>query len=458
MTHVFVSYVRENSDVVDRLVTELKKHGATVWLDRSDIGVGSRWKAEIKKAIKSGNFFLACFSKEYDERQKTYMNEELIQAIDMLREMPAHRTWFIPVLINGGQIPDRRISSVEDLNDLNAVDLSSDWNGGIENILRTIGHSDPKLGRALSVANVAKNFGATESLQAIERLGKLGIADRRVLAVLIDATTSKSDHYTKHAAVLALAEIGAATVPALAAALPTAEEVSRKCILHALQRIGPDAGAAVPAIVTVLQERHSIVERPGVWFDNVPERAIRTLGAIGSAAEDAVPCLGARLQGASRKLRSLAAFALTHIGPRSMPPLARALKDPKLRKDVAAGILWAAVTGSSEQASKVFAHVGPSVAVPGLLAALEGENKTTRNVSTAAIDALGQIGPDAARALPVLVALSKDDHTDGRHIERALARIGSLRNGKWYPRRARRPRRPTAGRRSKQASASARKS
>jgi hypothetical protein len=80
--HVFISYVHQNRDLVDRLATELRNSGVTVWLDRNDIEPGARWRDAIEKAIHSGKFFIACFSREYSERDQTHMNEELMLAID----------------------------------------------------------------------------------------------------------------------------------------------------------------------------------------------------------------------------------------------------------------------------------------------------------------------------------------------------------------------------------------
>lgn len=426
VTHVFISYVGENRAVVDRLAEELSNHGATVWLDRKNIGLGSRWKDEIKKAIKNGDFFLACFSKEYDERQNTYMNAELALAIDVMQEMPADRTWFIPVLINTGRIPQRRISSVEDLSDLNAVDLSADWSKGIEIILKTIGCSDPMLSRALLLVNVARTFNLDEGVQAIEQLGTLQLADKRILGALIDATSSATPHRIKEAAVQSLVKIGRGAVPALAAALPTAEEVSRKCILHALEGIGLSAGAAVPAIITVLQETRGATPEN---YGTVQERALRALGMIGPAAEEAVPHLSILLKDSCGTIRTLAAFALTRIGPKGVPPLAEGFVDPEIQKDIVPGILWAGIRGSSEQVWTILTHVGLSAAVPGLVAALQGDNKSPKSILPAAVEALGRIGPDASLALPVLAALrEKSPEIEG--LDRALHRIGFLRNGK----------------------------
>ena len=107
MAHVFISYVRENRDIVDRLAKELSSSGVTVWLDRTDIEHGPRWKDAIKRAIRSGKFFIACFSKEFNQRDRSHLHEELTIAIEELRARPSERTWFIPVLLNEALIPTK---------------------------------------------------------------------------------------------------------------------------------------------------------------------------------------------------------------------------------------------------------------------------------------------------------------------------------------------------------------
>jgi hypothetical protein len=158
-----------NRDVVDRLSESLR--GVTIWLDRSDIEAGSRWRDAITKAIRSSAFFIACFSNEYNQRDRTYMNEELIIAIDELRANPSDKTWFIPVLIEDTKIPSRPITAVESLSDIQAVKLYEDWEQGIEKIMRVLdpfAESVPALVRALNdpEANVR-----TSAADALERIG-----------------------------------------------------------------------------------------------------------------------------------------------------------------------------------------------------------------------------------------------------------------------------------------------
>lgn len=138
MDHVFISYVHENMVTVSRLCRGLESHGIKVWKDQQDLGPGVRWKQAIRKAIREGAFFLACFSKEYYKRDQTYMNEELIIAIEELRQRPADRVWFIPIKLDECEVPDRYTGAGETLRDFQYADLSKDWGEGFQNILKAI--------------------------------------------------------------------------------------------------------------------------------------------------------------------------------------------------------------------------------------------------------------------------------------------------------------------------------
>src|SRR5690348_1604790 len=98
LTHVFISYVRDDRPLVRELCAALHKNSIAFWLDRDQIRPGEKWQVAIRRAIESGTFFIACFSKAYDVRSKSYMNIELTLAIEQLRLRPADRAWFIPVL------------------------------------------------------------------------------------------------------------------------------------------------------------------------------------------------------------------------------------------------------------------------------------------------------------------------------------------------------------------------
>lgn len=126
MSHVFISYVCDDLEIVDRLVGELKRAGIDVWLDREKIRPGFRWQEAIEKAIEDGAFFIACFSAAYRERSCNHMNEELTIAIEELRLRPTDLAWFIPVVLNNSTVPKRRIDGSDKLTDLQWVDLDND--------------------------------------------------------------------------------------------------------------------------------------------------------------------------------------------------------------------------------------------------------------------------------------------------------------------------------------------
>ena len=138
MPHVFISYLHVNKADVQRLCDDLTSNGIEVWLDRNNIQPGIRWKDAIRKGIKEGNYFIACFSSEYNEREKTYMNEELTLAIDELRKYSTERAWFIPVLLSECEIPDRSIGAGETLRDFQWVSLHDDWDTGVQRILSIV--------------------------------------------------------------------------------------------------------------------------------------------------------------------------------------------------------------------------------------------------------------------------------------------------------------------------------
>src|SRR5882757_9600521 len=122
--HVFVSYVRENSDRVDELCAILDAAKIPYWRDRSKLGPGDEWKVKIGEAIRSGSMiFLACFSNESRAKAKTYMNEELTLAIEEGRQLPPGRTWLIPVRFDDGPVPEWNLGTGKLLSDLNHCDL-----------------------------------------------------------------------------------------------------------------------------------------------------------------------------------------------------------------------------------------------------------------------------------------------------------------------------------------------
>jgi len=122
--HVFISYVIEDSDRVDKLCSLLESAQIPYWRDRKDLGPGDQWKAKIREAIKDGALvFLACFSERSNARAKSVQHEELNLAVEEFRLRPPGATWLIPVRLDDIEIPDYKLTSTLTIRDLNWVDL-----------------------------------------------------------------------------------------------------------------------------------------------------------------------------------------------------------------------------------------------------------------------------------------------------------------------------------------------
>ncbi|WP_235579593.1 MULTISPECIES: toll/interleukin-1 receptor domain-containing protein [unclassified Rhodococcus (in: high G+C Gram-positive bacteria)] len=125
--HVFISYVRQDSDQVDRLCKLLDKAQIPYWTDRSKLGPGDSWKRKIRDAIRSGSaVFLACFSENQRSKDTSYMNVELTVAVEEYQQRPPSRTWLIPVRFDDVEVEDWDLGAGRSLRDINYADLFGD--------------------------------------------------------------------------------------------------------------------------------------------------------------------------------------------------------------------------------------------------------------------------------------------------------------------------------------------
>jgi TIR domain len=171
MSHVFISYVHEDSADVERIVFHLRSAGVAVWIDRENIPPGARWKDTIRDGIRKGTFFVPCFSKAYLDRARTYMNEELAIAVEELRLRPRSRTWFLPVSLDGSDVPELPIGPGETLLDLQTTRLNHSWEQGITRLISVIVPHSPRLG------TVNSGFELRAALKAITNRGATHLVD-----------------------------------------------------------------------------------------------------------------------------------------------------------------------------------------------------------------------------------------------------------------------------------------
>jgi HEAT repeat protein len=212
--------------------------------------------------------------------------------------------------------------------------------------------------------------------KAAAALEKLGPDAKAAIPDLIAALKTE-DVTVPPLVVRVLAGMGSAAVGDLTEVLT--DKQTRLHALRALKRIGPDARPAVSALTDV-------VKNDLAPFSPVCTEACEALGRIGPAAKEAVPVLieAAKLKAAGNSVRLQATIALGRIGPAAraaVPVLIEAVKEP--------------------------AHRGP--------------------VRWHAATALGQIGKDARDAIPALVEIVKDAKAGPARVlaVEALGQIGA---------------------------------
>jgi hypothetical protein len=118
---VFVSYVHDDSAVVDQLCADLENAGVRIWRDIDQLLPGDDWRLAIRRAIEGGTGFIACFSRRSEDRSHSYMREELVLAIEELRQRPADSGWFMPVVLDDVTPPDTPVGAGRTLRNLHFI-------------------------------------------------------------------------------------------------------------------------------------------------------------------------------------------------------------------------------------------------------------------------------------------------------------------------------------------------
>lgn len=290
---------------------------------------------------------------------------------------------------------------------------------------------------------------------AIQALGSFGALAAPAVPALIDAMRDQ-DLLTRGFAAAVLAEIGPqakAAVPQLIILLKSKDvvplapcsmgfggkktETERLAVIaaRALDRIGPDARAAVTALTEALADSDEVLRY----------EAAKALGSIGADAAPAIPILVQVLNDPERLVGDIAADALSRIGSAAIPALIEVLRGskPEIRRraltslggigakaDVALPDLIRSLTDPDEEiraaAANAIGLVGDAnaamAAVPDIIAATKDTDRIVRrNIA----EALGRIGPRDARVIPSLLALMRDSDPEVKVVAGdAMARIG----------------------------------
>lgn len=214
-------------------------------------------------------------------------------------------------------------------------------------------------------------------------------ADRAGLAAELVPLLADQERDVGRAAGAALIRLGADAAPAIRAKLE--DPAVRLQLMEVIAALGTSAKAAVPELVAALGDPQARGE------------AAVAVAAIGADAAEAVPALGSLLvdEQADPGIRYAACYALGRMGPAAVAaePVIRGLAESK-DELMATVAVWAALRIKPDDAS-LFAG-----AIPRLRRALRNDSELVR---LEAAVALGDIGPAAAAAIPILELVAEDD-------------------------------------------------
>lgn len=126
MPNVFICHRKADAVLADRLATELKNAGHSVWLDEWEIGVGDSIVAEIDKGLTGTHYLVLCYSAA---GSSDWTDREWHSTLH--RQLSGHPVKILPARLSGGAPPAI-------LADIKYADLVANWGTGISDLLRAI--------------------------------------------------------------------------------------------------------------------------------------------------------------------------------------------------------------------------------------------------------------------------------------------------------------------------------
>jgi HEAT repeat protein len=267
-----------------------------------------------------------------------------------------------------------------------------------------------------AVPALAKALGDPElRVAAIEVLGLIGPDAKNAAPALLETfRDTDEDNVFFNPAREALTKIGPQALPALADALASTNRSIRAGAMEALSdMITPGQKLALP--------KKALKALIGMMSDTnryVPRDAVRLIGSMKEDAKETVPILVSALKNGNNLMREAAASALGQIceEPKiTVPALTQALKDidHDVRDSAITSLHFMAASNKLGEYAKE--------AVPALVKAFETGDP---DLSMAA-NALREIGPDAAAAIPILIkGLESKDEQRREMSALALGGVG----------------------------------
>jgi HEAT repeat protein len=407
MTHIYISYAREEGEISEKLEGVFKDHGFQIYRDSWNTVPSRSFHNETKLAIKKASHFILCLSETADQRPEQVEQLEIAYALveDQKRQHqdPIRRLPIIPLVFPGGMLPltvqSWKLNFIDQ--GLNQQDLVS--------VINRIHQSQDNPGQDIPprLKKYLKNLhdlDVKQRYKAAENLGQIG--DPAAIPALIYAfhdvnrTARCPDEVfvVPWAAIQALVQIGEVTIPSLLVALRDESRFASRALL--------DLGSpSIPGLLDALSNGDQPARFGSAW----------ALGWIGDPS--AVPGLLAALSDQDPGVQENTIRALGHIGHRdAVPGLLEVLLDPKNKSN----IRW--------NAAIVLGEIKDPSVIPDLISILKIKSED-QWVKRFTATALGKIKD--TRAIEILLILLKDGQKGLR--QSAASALGFLGDSSVIP-------------------------
>lgn len=127
---VFLSYAREDSSCVNRIVRYLYEYNVDIWFDQEKLIGGQNWKLEIRKAIRKSDIVVV-FLSSHSVTHRGFIQKEMRLALDEADMRPEGEIYIIPVRLEKCDIPIN-------FQEIHAIDYFSDEQKGLQDLLNAL--------------------------------------------------------------------------------------------------------------------------------------------------------------------------------------------------------------------------------------------------------------------------------------------------------------------------------
>ncbi len=140
--HIFFSYSRDDSAFVLKLAKDLRAAGENIWLDQLDIKAGKRWDRAIEDALHACKTLLVVLS------PTSVSSDNVMDEVSFALE---ENKQVIPVIHRSCSVPFR-------LRRLQYIDLSANYNQGLQQLIQVLHSAQPIATAGAAAAPVVSDY------------------------------------------------------------------------------------------------------------------------------------------------------------------------------------------------------------------------------------------------------------------------------------------------------------